>query len=192
MWTALGPVAGLEYEQGLVDNSPLVRFLTKTMYDFEKLEKRISLGAVNVDTGEFTVFDQTNTYFTDMVQAAVSSSSIPGVFPPHVWHDGRGTFMDGGTVYNTNVNSAILQCLEVVDDESKITIDVFVCDAADDVPIPEDPTSKTISNILRSQSIGQAYSGVNNLSDAMRAHPDINYRYLVYQDENKASGISEI
>ena len=26
----------------------------------------------------------------------------------------------------------------------------------------------------------------------MRAHPDINYRYLVYQDENKASGISEI
>ena len=78
------------------------------MYEFEKIEKRISLGAVNVDTGEFTVFDQKNTYFTDLVQAAVSSSSIPGVFPPHVWHDGRGTFMDGGTVYNTNVNSAIL------------------------------------------------------------------------------------
>jgi len=100
--------------------------------------------------------------------------------------------MDGGTVYNTNVNSAILQCLEVVDDESKITIDVFICDAQDDVAIPDDPTSKTIANILRSQSIGQAFSGVNNLSNAMRAHPDINYRYLVYQDENKASGISEI
>ena len=57
MWTVLGPVAGLEFEAGLVDNSPLVRFITKTMYQFEKLEKRISLGAVNVDTGEFTVFD---------------------------------------------------------------------------------------------------------------------------------------
>jgi len=57
MWTVLGPVAGLEYEQGLVDNSPMIRYLTKTMYSFEKLEKRISIGAVNVDTGEFTVFD---------------------------------------------------------------------------------------------------------------------------------------
>ena len=127
-----------------------------------------------------------------MVQAAVSSSSIPGIFPPHVWHDGRGMFMDGGTVYNTNVNSAILQCLDVVDDESKITIDIFVCDAADDVPVPEDPESKTISNLLRSRAVHEQFSGTNNISEAMRAHPDINYRYLVYQDVNKASGISEI
>ena len=56
-WPLLGPASGLILEAGLVDNSPLVRFLTKTMYEFKKLEKRISVGAVNIDTGVFTVFD---------------------------------------------------------------------------------------------------------------------------------------
>ena len=37
------------------------------------------------------------------------------------------TLMDGGTIYDVNVVSAIQQCMEVVDDESKITIDIAIC-----------------------------------------------------------------
>ena len=102
----LGYVSGLLIESGIVDNGPLLRWLTDTMYGFSDIQKRISLGAVNVETGEFEVFDQTNTVMYDMPRAAVSSSSIPGVFPPHVW-EGRGIYMDGGTVYNVNMTSAI-------------------------------------------------------------------------------------
>ena len=36
--------------------------------------------------------------------------------------------MDGMTVYNTNAQSAIDRCLDgIVDDESQIIIDVFIC-----------------------------------------------------------------
>ena len=52
-----------------------------------------------------------------MPHAIVSSSAIPGVFPPHVW-EGKGIFMDGGTVYNINVEGAVRQCMDgIVDDE---------------------------------------------------------------------------
>ena len=174
-----------------MDNGPLLRYLTDQLYNFpEGAKRRISLGAVNVETGEFEVFDQTNTVFQDFPRAAVASSSIPGVFPPHVWK-GRGIFMDGGTVYNTNMTSAIQQCLDMVDDETKITIDLMVCSPPDTPPVIDDP-AKTIGNVLRSRNIHKDYSGTNNIMDDIRAHPNINYRYLVYETENKASGISEI
>jgi len=60
--------------------------------------------------------------------AAKSSASIPFVFPPTHFKN-RGTFMDGGTVYNVNMEAAVRQCMELVDDESKITVDVYICGA---------------------------------------------------------------
>ena len=56
-WPILGPISGLIVEAGLVDNSPLERFLTSKLSMFEKYERRISLGASNVNTGAFEVFD---------------------------------------------------------------------------------------------------------------------------------------
>ena len=37
--------------------------------------------------------------------------------------------MDGGTVYNINLEGAVQQCLDLVDSESKIIVDVFICEA---------------------------------------------------------------
>ena len=161
------------------------------MYEFEKLERRISLGTVNVETGEFTVWDQKNTEMHDMPRAAITSASIPGVFPPHVW-EGRGIFMDGGTVYNVNMESAIEQCLEVVDDEAKITVDLFVC-GPEPEPIEETGIAKSISNIMRSRAIHADATSTNTIADAMRAHPNINYRYLIYESsDTHRTGISEL
>ena len=81
-----------------------------------------------MNTGDITIFNNSNTPFADLPKAAVASASIAGVFPPFDWGDGR-LFMDGGASGNINVISAIDQCLEIVDDESKITIDVFICNA---------------------------------------------------------------
>jgi predicted acylesterase/phospholipase RssA len=63
------------------------------------------MSAVNVETGEYTSFNQDNTQFIDLPRAAMSSGSIPFVFPPQVWS--KGTFMDGGTVWNVNIDSAV-------------------------------------------------------------------------------------
>ena len=51
-----------------------------------------------------------------MIAGVVSSASIPFVFP-HRYIDNK-VLMDGGTVWNTNLVSAVDRCLELVDDES--------------------------------------------------------------------------
>ena len=71
-----------------------------------EIQRRISIGSVNVEDGLFTVWDQKSIQYSDLAEAAVASASIPGVFPPHYW-EGKGRFMDGGTVYNLNIDSAI-------------------------------------------------------------------------------------
>ena len=126
-----------------------------------------------------------------MPRAAVTSASIPAVFPPHVW-EGRGIFMDGGTVFNVNMNSAIEQCLEVVDDETKITVDLFVC-GPEPEPIEETGIAKTLSNVMRSRTIHGDFGNVNTIADAMRAYPNVNYRYMIYEsDDAHRTGISEL
>jgi len=56
--------------------------------------------------------------------------------------------MDGGTVYNTNLVSAVNRCKEIVgDDESKIIVDIVVC-SSHDLPAWTE-TKNAMSNYLR-------------------------------------------
>jgi len=48
-------------------------------------KRKVVLSAANVDTGEYTEFNQKTIPFTDLAKAAFSSSSIPFVFPPYEW-----------------------------------------------------------------------------------------------------------
>ena len=59
----------------------------------------------DANTGDFVTFDQTNMPFTQLHQAALASGSIPGAFPPQLMEN--MTLMDGGTIYDVNVVSAI-------------------------------------------------------------------------------------
>jgi len=67
---------------------------------------------VDANTGEYHVFDERNTPFDELFNAVVASSSIELWFPPH---DYLGTsFIDGGSVWNVNLSSAINRCREIV------------------------------------------------------------------------------
>ena len=84
-----------------------------------------------------------------MPDAAVASASIPMVFPPHVW-EGKGVFMDGMTAYNTNVQTAIDSCRELIgsEDDSKITIDVLICEESSTIELWDKP-GNSWSNFFR-------------------------------------------
>ena len=126
----LTPLDGLLFKAGMVDNSPLLAFLQSTVIaGHTDFGRRITVGTVNINDGSFNKFDQTNTSYADMAKAAFSSASIPTVFPPYNW-EGKGLFVDGSTATNINVEDAITQCKELVDDESKITIDILLCGGA--------------------------------------------------------------
>ena len=127
-WT-LGKVWGATAKSGAVDNSPLLAFLKNVLAPYTEYKRRVTVASVNVNTGVYTEFTQKTLAFADLPDASVSSASIPFVFPPHTWS--YGTFMDGGTVYNVDLEGAIAQCKDLVDDESKIIIDVLFCGAPD-------------------------------------------------------------
>lgn len=136
---------GLVNHSGIYDTEPLYNFISKFFADHGgKIHRKISVAGVDVNSGSYHVWDETA---SDVPKAVVSSSSIPFIFPNQVWKEDGLVVMDGGTVYNTNLVSAVQRCKEVVDDESKIILDIIVC-TAHDLPKWEKSTN-AISNYLR-------------------------------------------
>lgn len=189
----LGKVSGVTIMDGAVDNSPLLNFLEKTLTVFKDgYQRRVTLATANVETGEYTQLDQTNLDFQDLPKAAVSSASIPFIFPPFKWKN-KGIFMDGGTIFNINVEGAVHQCLDLVDDESKIIVDVFICGAGDDEEIWEKVGRTSWTNYFRGRSVRKFYGNTSSLAYSMAAHPKIDLRYVIKQaDASYMGGLSEL
>jgi len=117
---------GIVSHSGIYNTEPLYKFITKFFADHGgKVQRKITVAGVDVNTGNYHLWDETE---PDVPKAVVSSSSIPFIFPNQQWKNEGLVVMDGGTVYNTNLVSAIQRCKEVVgDDESKIILDIVVC-----------------------------------------------------------------
>jgi predicted acylesterase/phospholipase RssA len=175
MWPG-GLVGGLLFQGGVIDDSPALQFLRDTLAQFpEGYKRRVSLAAADVNTGEYVIFDQENTSWDDLSQAALSSGSIPGVFPPQ--HFAGRVLMDGGTIWDVNIDSAVQQCLGIVDNLEDITIDVAICGYSD-ITEHEEASKRAINNYLRSWDIKRYFSGMNAIYQEMQAYPEVNYRYL--------------
>jgi hypothetical protein len=69
--------------------------------------------------------------------------------------------MDGGTVWNLNVSSAIEGCLTKVDDLSKITVDILLCHAPED--LKPDTATSTLENYMRHRHIKKYRTGLTLL-----------------------------
>ena len=50
----------------LFNDTPALEFFHETMLPFTDFKKNLTIAAVNVATGEYTTFNQSNTNFTDM------------------------------------------------------------------------------------------------------------------------------
>ena len=115
----------------------------------------------------------------------VSSASIPFVFPHRVIEN--MTLMDGGTVWNLNLVSAIERCREQVDDDSQITIDVISC--ARVFRSDANHTDNAIGNWLKYRDIKTFNSGMRNVHEVQLAYPKVNYRYFFQASAPLTSGL---
>lgn len=138
----------------------------------DSYQRRVSVAAVDVGTGEYVEFNQDNTSYFDMAQASLSSGSIPGVFPPQ--HFKGHVLMDGGTVWDVNVSSAVRQCQEMGAANEDITVDVLICDT---IPQPSLHDQVTIQNFATARSIGKVYANFNSIAAEMAAADGVNLRY---------------
>ena len=86
--------------------------------------------------------------------------------------------MDGGTIYNVNLISAVQQCIEVVDDYSKIIVDVAIC--AKDKETGMDVQKDALANYLHAMEMKRHGEVLNAIQWQKAAFPEVNYRYLFY------------
>lgn len=162
------------------------------------------MSAVSLETGKVSFFDQNNTSYDEFYKAAFSSTCIPGLFPAYHWYrDGQDNmFSDNYMIQNINPYSAIKQCLELVDDPSKITVDVLMLGSMKEFEIKEnhehksswfgfsstDEHDKSIANFMRARDISYLHNNSNSIMQMMRGHPTVNWRYIL-QQEDAYSGI---
>ena len=90
---------------------------------FESIPKKVMISAVNVETGEYTTFDE-SVGIDDLGTVIRASTSIPFAFEPTEYNGNM--YMDGGTVWNLNLKDAIDRCLEVVEDEEHVVLDIAI------------------------------------------------------------------
>ena len=74
--------------------------------------------------------------------------------------------MDGGTVWNVNVSSAINQCHDMGATNEEITLDVVVCYK---MAQPSSEVGTTMTNWQTAKSIRDYYLDSDNFAAAMRA-----------------------
>jgi len=130
-WKPFGILTGLISKSGVFNTQPLTDFFKQYFADHgSKLKRRLAFGTTDVNTGDYHPFYENA---TDPVKATISSASIPFVFPHQEFPDLDLVLMDGGTVYNINLVSAVHRCREVVDDDSKIVLDILDCNGFGDL-----------------------------------------------------------
>jgi predicted acylesterase/phospholipase RssA len=124
-WSPLGMVTGIASETGVLNTAPLGDYFNNfiELHNYE-FKRQFAMSVVDVNTGTYRVWDETIS--KDIVKVVLSSSAIPFVFPNQKWDDGS-VMMDGGTVWNTNIISAIQKCRAHVDDDSQINVDIITC-----------------------------------------------------------------
>jgi len=95
--------------------------------------------------------------------------------------------MDGGTVWNTNLVSAVEKCSSLGFAKSDIVVDIAICGHSELKTINE--TSNTISNLLRYWEIRKYYNSMDDVIEYMDTEPDVNFRYLLIPSEPLPGGI---
>jgi predicted acylesterase/phospholipase RssA len=145
------------------------------------------VGSVDTNSGAYITYNE-HELKTKLPLEVAASASIPFVFP-HRIIDGR-TMMDGGTVWNTNLVSAIDRCKEDVEDDSQIVLDVIMCSSASMTKTKS--SGLTFANFMRFREISSYYDSLSDVIEFKKAHPNVNYRYLFMPTEPLASGFEEL
>ena len=168
-----GPVEGLLYHKGLYDESPMTNYLNDYFTNFTDIGKKLVISAVDVESGEYTSFTE-NVGLENLGTIIRASASIPFAFEPTHFQD--HWYMDGGTVWNVNLKDAIDRCLEVVDDEEHVVVDVAITEwlTLDE----KEKSGKTYDNFSRQRAIRKYYKTMNDVAEFARSRPLVNYRHF--------------
>lgn len=83
MWEPLGIVTGVIRESGVLDTSPLLKFVEDFFKEFgPDIRRRLVVSSVDAINGDYVLFNETT---EEPSRAILSSASIPFAFPKQDW-----------------------------------------------------------------------------------------------------------
>mmetsp|Transcript_41906 Transcript_41906/g.64132 ORF Transcript_41906/g.64132 Transcript_41906/m.64132 type:complete len:266 (-) Transcript_41906:29-826(-) len=185
-WKPLGPITGVFEETGLLNTFPMQKFTDDFKAEHgDKIRRKVVVGSVDAVTGMYTTFNETSHNMTEKIRA---SSAMPFLFP--AIDIGSFVGMDGGSVWNINLASAVERCREIVDDDSKITIDIVMCSSHELAEF--EPSHNAYTNFARFKDIHKFYGSVDDVYMSMQAFPEVNFRHYIWPSHPLPSGRKEI
>eukprot|EP00347_Sterkiella_histriomuscorum_P008922 403343227 len=187
-WT-LGWVSGLTTQRGLYNNFNLKQTLAKDLKPFGKVAKKLVVSAVDVNSGKYITFDETMP-FSDLPTAVLASSSIPFLFPPTKFQG--HLLMDGGTVWNTNMVSAVDKCKELGFSEKDVLIDILLLNQPSLSKEDRTKDLTAIENYFRRREIAGYYDTLSDVESFKRAQPNVEIRHLFIPSVPLSSGLGKM
>ena len=90
------------------------------------------------------------------------------------------------------LETCVQQCMDLVDDESKIIMDILICGSGD-APKEWDRAARTgWYTMYRAHTINSYYVNTNSLARFMIGHPNVQVRHTFQQGPSAFGGLSEI
>jgi hypothetical protein len=87
--------------------------------------------------------------------------------------------IDGGSVWNLNLATAIQRCQEIVDDDSQITLDIIDCFTSSAPAYEGKDKRRALDNYNRYFDLKNYHTGIADTAEVMMEFPKVNYRHYV-------------
>jgi predicted patatin/cPLA2 family phospholipase len=180
MWPK-GIIDGLFNQEGILNNKPLIDFVNSKTQG-RTVKRKVTFALADANNAEYVNYDydKCDTIPPDYVESAIGSSAIPFAFP-HIHRDGR-TLVDGGSIWNLDISSAVRRCREIVDDDKDIIIDTVSCS---NYEIKREDVNKfsALEHYMRAREIKSFYGELDEIQKAKMLFPDVTFRYSIAPSE---------
>jgi len=110
----------------ILNNAPLRNLITGVT-NGRSFKRRFSIGTCDANNADYVVYtyEPSDTLPDDAIDTLIASAAIDGVFPPVI--RGERTLVDGGSIWNTNIFSAVEGCREMGYEDKDIIVDYILC-----------------------------------------------------------------
>lgn len=99
--------------------------------------------------------------------------------------------MDGGTVWNINIDSAVNQCLDMGSTREEITIDIVNCGGVGLNPPHEEEAATSLGNYRMARDLASYYKQTINMIEEIKAAPGLNIRYF-FRESNTGCTLNQL
>ncbi|CDW79623.1 patatin-like phospholipase family protein [Stylonychia lemnae] len=177
-----GFLYSLFFEDSLYESTGISQILSKFIQN-KPFNKGFSIGITNILDGHFRVFNENQT-FSDLLKVLHASITYPGV--SELVDEFDALWLSGSTVYEADLNSAILRCEKLGYKEERIVIDV-VLSIDPIIPHQMAKLNNGFQNLGRAIQLQSKYEMLYGVIRSKQSHPKMEFRYISGPSEDVAS-----